>query len=479
MRDMNKQHRKSGKVALSLALTTTLVAGLGYGVAGADNFDVADEPLVLGESSLNMSIEESQRIANQLPPVPLKIKLKNGPHPAVPEWVQSDISDDPFMEDDAWRYVRKGYKQGQIIRKRESLWSQVYFPGTKAIQYAFVSYDSRGYPMTATATLVVPPHAKKNASIMQWNQFVNSAGPRCKVTTQLNQITSLGVNTIQIMSAFLAFGHPVLFTDGLGPRNAYGINRLASHVLLDSMRMVHKQKDFPLQRSHFVSLGISHGGLQTGYAAAEQPYYAPDLTPFIEQFIVGEGAPDFLKVAQSFGLYGDLSKLPSVYGGFLAAFFIGAVREYGDLVPNMEQWLTPYGKAIVVANRNVCQPLSLAAGGGAIMKYMLKDGFFKSQTFKTMMQAAKEASSFYYPGVAKAPTLLIHGTSDEILYQHEQDKALWQRYCKAGTNTVYQQVPLGGHFTTPVVTAPRMIVQSLLSLNGVKQVPNCDSPVIL
>ncbi|MCP6407001.1 hypothetical protein NL481_28795, partial [Klebsiella pneumoniae] len=76
---------------------------------------------------------------------------------------------------------------------------------------------------------------------------------------------------------------------GDGANNIYAINRVASHVILDSMRMVHEQHDFPLAKSHFVSLGASHGGMMTGYTAAEQPYYAPDLTAYVNQFVVNEG----------------------------------------------------------------------------------------------------------------------------------------------------------------------------------------------
>ncbi|WQD13420.1 MAG: hypothetical protein U1U88_001665 [Lawsonella clevelandensis] len=39
------------------------------------------------------------------------------------------------------------------------------------------------------------------------------------------------------------------------------------------------------------------------------------MNPYIEQFIISEGAPDFIKLAHSFGLYGDLSKVPSMWGG--------------------------------------------------------------------------------------------------------------------------------------------------------------------
>ena len=477
---MSLPRRRVGTIALSLALTATMVAGLGFGVAQASDFDKAEKPLNVDTPSFFMTVEESQHIASQLEPISLRLKLKKSPHPAVAEWVQPIFPDDPFMKDDAWKYVRKGYQQGQIIRQRKSLWSQLFFPGSRSVQYAFVSYDSRGYPMTATATLVVPLHAKENAGVVQYNQFINSSGPRCKVTNSLNSPLAGGDfnNVIQGLNIVLAAGHPVLFPDAEGPRNSYAINRLASHVLLDSMRMVHRQKDFPLKSSPFTAIGISHGGMQTGYAAAEQPYYAPDLTKYIKQFIVNEGAPDLIKVAHNFGFFGSRQNIPALYGSFMMSFVIGAMREYSDVVPNAEKWLTDYGKSIITVNRNLCMPFTFPMGTGMISSKVMKDGFFESETFRQAMQVAKESSSIYYPGHPKVPTLLIHGALDEILFQAEQDAVLWHRYCDAGSNMLFQLTPVG-HFGTPALSMPRMLIQGMAPFHGAEQHPNCDIPVLL
>lgn len=479
---MSYKGRRIGHTALSLCVTVALTAGVGCGVASATTFDAAKKPLDLGETQVGMTIEQSEYIAHQLKPVPLKLKLKKGPRPPIPEWAKSRVKPKGFFANDAWHYVRKGFRAGHVMRKREARWVKGYFPiAARGVQYAYVSYDSRGYPMTATATLVIPHNLKPNANVMEYNQFINSSGPNCSVTTQLNQLLSWGMmtSTVQMIGVALALGYPVLLPDGDGANNIYAINRVTSHVILDSMRMVHQQHDFPLAQSHFVSLGASHGGMMTGYAATEQPYYAPDLTSYINQFIVNEGAPNLIKLAHSFGLYGERQNAPSAYGSFLMSFVVGAAREYPDLLPHLEQWLTPYGKALIMGNRSICTPLTFAVGPGVPIKNIVKEGFLQSQTFKTMMQIAKYSSSFYYPGNPKVPTLLIHGTLDEILYQAEQDKALWQRYCKAGVNVVYEQVPGTGHFITPAVSFPRMVVQSASSLAGRVQTPRCDNPVIL
>lgn len=100
--------------------------------------------------------------------------------------------------------------------------------------------------------------------------------------------------------------------------------------------MTRKQREFQLDKSKFVVLGISHGGLQMGYAAAEQPYYAPELTNAITRFVVHEGAPDLIKLAQSFGLYGNLSTYPAIYGSFFMGYLISAAREYSDKLPHFK-----------------------------------------------------------------------------------------------------------------------------------------------
>lgn len=281
---MSYKGRRIGHTALSLCVTVALTAGVGCGVASATTFDAAKKPLDLGETQVGMTIEQSEYIAHQLKPVPLKLKLKKGPRPPIPEWAKSRVKPKGFFANDAWHYVRKGFRAGHVMRKREARWVKGYFPiAARGVQYAYVSYDSRGYPMTATATLVIPHNLKPNANVMEYNQFINSSGPNCSVTTQLNQLLSWGMmtSTVQMIGVALALGYPVLLPDGDGANNIYAINRVASHVILDSMRMVHQQHDFPLAQSHFVSLGASHGGMMTGYAATEQPYYAPDLTSYI------------------------------------------------------------------------------------------------------------------------------------------------------------------------------------------------------
>ena len=68
---MSLPRRRVGTIALSLALTATMVAGLGFGVAQASDFDKAEKPLNVDTPSFFMTVEESQHIASQLEPISL------------------------------------------------------------------------------------------------------------------------------------------------------------------------------------------------------------------------------------------------------------------------------------------------------------------------------------------------------------------------------------------------------------------------
>jgi len=56
---------------------------------------------------------------------------------------------------------------------------------------------------------------------------------------------------------------------------------------------------------------------------------------------------------------------------------------------------------------------------------------------------------------------------------------MFEKWCRAGVNAVYQEIPLGDHFTTVALSSPRVIVQVLLSLNDVPQIPMCGGKVIV
>lgn len=478
---MKDSRRRPLLVALSLALVTLLVAGLGYNVANASPLakDMDPRPLNMGNMKFPMSHDDSLFIANQLKPVPRTLPKLSAPRPGYPEFFAPRINIDPWFKDDPAKAAR--HRLGDVIEIRESAYTQLWFPGVKNYQIRYASTDSRGYPMVASALLSIPPLAQPNKNVLVWNQPINGSGADCNLVAAVNRPSIGSINTVmaEMVLPVLYAGYPVLMPDGMGPRNSYVINRLSSHVVLDAMRMVHKQKEFDLSESKFVVLGISHGGLMTGYTAVEQPVYAPELTRYINRFIIHEGAPDLIKLAQSFGLYGNLAKLPNPWGGFFIAYIIGSNREYADKIPHFQDWLNDWGRLNMKAHRSACLPFNNAMGTGQSIPTYFKEGFEKSKTFRTMMQIAKNNSLIYYPGVPRVPVMLVHGSADTILYQHKEDEYLFKKWCRAGVNAVYQEVPLGDHFTTVGVSLPRMAVSVMAGLNDQPQKSMCGRKVIL
>lgn len=462
--------RRFQKSAVALSLVAVLTAGMGLSPANATpaNFDRDPNPIDLGYMDFPMSRQDSDFIANQLDPVDLYLPEKTGERPGYSDFFRPRINVDPWFFDDPVKAAE--YELGDVIETRESLYGQVWYPGSRNIQIRYRSTDSRGYPMIASALLVIPPHATPNSNVFVWAQPINAVGADCGVVAAMNRPSWGSFDTLAGVGAVpaLAAGFPVLLPDSTGPRNSYVINRLSSHVILDGIRMTRKQTEFQLNDSKFVVLGISHGGLQVGYTAAEQPYYAPELTDVINRFVIHEGAPDLIKLAQSFGLYGNMAEYPAFYGGFFISYLISAAREYGDKVPYFEQWLTDYGREQLKKHRSLCLPFNTVAGAGVRLPEFFKEGFYESKTFRTLMQVAKDNSLMYYPGTPKVPTMFVHGTTDGILYQHKDDKFLWNKWCDAGANVGYLEIPFGTHFTTIRRSVPQ--ITSFL-VAGLKEEP--------
>lgn len=470
---MNNTRRRLHKSALALSLAAILTVGNAFVPAHATpaNFDRDPNPIDLGYMDFPMSRQDSDFIANQLDPVQLHLPKQTGERPAYDDFFRPRINVDPWFFDDQAEAVK--HELGDVIDVRESIYGQVWYPASRSYQFRYRSTDSRGYPMIASAILVVPPHATPNKNVFVWAQPINAVGADCGVVAAMNRPSWGTIDTfaaVGILPALRA-GHPVLLPDSTGPRNSYVINRLSSHVILDGIRMTRKQREFQLDKSKFVVMGISHGGLQTGYTAAEQPYYAPELKNVITRFVIHEGAPDLLKLAQSFGLYGNMANYPTIYGSFFISYLIAAAREYGDQLPYFKDWLTEDGVKELKKQRSTCLPWSTAMGVGVRLPELFKDGFYESKTFRTLMQIAKDNSLIYYPGVPQVPTLLVHGTADTILYQHKEDSYLAEKWCKAGANVGYQEIPLGDHGTTIAASAPYVVQVVSDGLNE-KPAPN-------
>lgn len=453
-----KTHNPLGVLGVTLAVTL-IMSGV---PAQAQQFDSDPHPLDVRESGPTLTHEDAAHLARQLDPVRLRVHEKDTPQ----------LTPDPYFAthrgNDEWRsshYSRaKNYRPGEIIRSRSSVVAHVLFRFGHATQFMVKSLDSRGYPVEVTATLVVPLRMKENASVFTWVQFTNSSGADCDPTTELHdgKYERTWQSSTGMLFGIVDAGRPVLLIDVLGPNHAYPMNRGSSHYVLDAMRAVHH---FPhLQQSHFVVAGISHGGLVTSYTAAEQPYYAPDLTKYIDQFVIEEGAPDLLRLAAQFGVYGKLSQLPSPYAALAINFLIGAIREYPDKLTNIKHWLTPEGMKLMTLNADACQPASAIVGALSPMPLLLKPGFYKSVTFHNLLQIAKEQSSYYYPGSPAVPVFLTHGSVDGILPQASDDQLLYEKWCNAGTNAVYVRVPFTGHILTPAVTVPRAYYYGLAPL---------------
>lgn len=305
------------------------------------------------------------------------------------------------------------YRPGAVIRSRQV--SAAGFAGATGWQLAFRSTDSRGEPIAAVTTVLVPAGEVPDRPLVSYQPFVNSLGPRCAPSHSLLAGTLREAPAVNLL---LARGWAVAVPDHLGPDSAYGAAQLGGRITLDGIRAVRQFDSTGLDDSPVALAGYSGGGMATGFAAALAPDYAPELP------IAGAAAGG---VPMNLGaLAGDLGDRPNPMFGLGFAAAVGLAREYPAV--SLDRYLNPAGKALLDRVDDACADEIIRAAAG-----LATDDVFTEPPTEDPAAAPilRDNSLETFTGVPTAPLYLWHGTADLISVAPVRRTA--ERYCAAGT----------------------------------------------
>lgn len=421
------------RASIAIALATTLA------VTSAISTAPVGRAITVPTDTTWLLNSKADELAAQLPPVPLTVPLKRSPKPTPSRTFAPTALTEQFFRDD--QSLAQG-KPGTLVGKRvvDNNFSSI--SSSTTYQLRFRTRDSRGYPMLGTATLIIPNRLITN-NIFVYNAFVDAAGQQCspgQMLANVNVMDAPGLFNIVVAQSVAAAGVPVLMPDVSGPYGGFTINRMSSHVVADSMRAT--MRAFPqFKKSFFDLFGISGGAIVNGYFAANQPYYAPELTKHIKRVVVVAGAWNMISQGHFFGLY-DKDQLSTPYTSFLLASMIGMMREYPkEMQPLWDTYLTPHGKTLFSQAKNRCLAGAVTVGINSSRSDILKPSVNKSRVFTTMVKAGKDASVLYYPGVPKTKVLIVRGMADEMLPQWAEENRVIEKWRKKGTNVTRVLLP--------------------------------------
>jgi hypothetical protein len=332
-------------------------------------------------------------------------------------------------------------RPGDIISVRARPNPPAFFD-VRTYQIKFRSTDSRGKPIAAITTLLVPTRKQTDGPLLSFQHIINATGLKCAPSQALwTQDPNLTIREAPGLNVALQQGWTIAIPDHLGPRSSYGAAKLGGQITLDGIRAVQHFAPAKVARSRIGLAGYSGGGMATAWAAALAPTYAPDLD------IVGAaygGVPmNLLRMAEGLGY-----DTPHPAFGLAFAAAIGVAREYPDEIP-IQRYLSPLGRQMYAGMRDACTNDILRLGAGHDAQQVTVGGraIFDDPKARRVVE---ENSLSMYPGIPATPVFEWHSPSDVLIPVSSIDVTI-RRYCRAGVRVEQLATPSPDHLSAAVI----------------------------
>ncbi|KAJ5755640.1 hypothetical protein N7533_005183 [Penicillium manginii] len=365
-------------------------------------------------------------------------------------------ADDPFYQPPA------GFEKedpGTILRQRTV---SVAFLGlipdpVEAYQLLYRTTAINGSAIATVTTIFKPASPKKDRFVSFHTAYDSSAticNPSYNYQLFAAQTDIISSAEQLLLQAYLLLGYIVASPDYEGPEAAFGPGRLEGMNVLDNMRAVSNfgshlglTSDNPM----IVGAGYSGGAIATGWAAALQPSYAPELD--IKGWVQG-GTPS--------NLTGTLVFIDNtLFSGFLPAAVVGLSMPsaYGaELAPIIEKVLTDKGRKTLEAAKTNCAVGDLISFPEMSLFstdfQSLGSGLLEQPTIKKIM--SENVLGVNKNETPTAPVFVYHATQDEVI-PYSNATAMVNSWCNNGASVKFTSYSNGGHATTEVIALPEAV----------------------
>lgn len=289
-------------------------------------------------------------------PVPVTPALPFPLPPAPP------YSDPGFYQPDPARVAAA--QPGEILSARQVNLANFWLVplNVNAWQLSFRSNNSRGEPIAAVTTVIVPHRAAPTGerALLSFQMAEDSLSQNCapSYTLQMGSLPNplnpvIGAEFIEVQ-AMLQRGHAVVVPDHQGPNAAYAVGPLGGRITLDGIRAAEnfEPAGLPGTDTRVALWGYSGGAIPTAHAAELQPEYAPELN------LVGSASGGLMADIR---MAIDYNNGTSTFGGAVLGGLFGVAREYPQVDQFIDRHMNPLGKAARVVHENQCVALQFAA----------------------------------------------------------------------------------------------------------------------
>ncbi|CAH2355164.1 putative lipase 1 [[Candida] railenensis] len=190
---------------------------------------------------------------------------------------------------------------------------------------------------TAVVTTLIEPYNANSSRLVSYQIAQDSAKADCAASYAFQYGADVGVNLVAEAEMFLIQialiqGFWVSAPDYEGPQASFTAGRMSGKAVLDTIKgVISSANETGLAAEPDVILwGYSGGSLASGWAAAMQPWYAPDLAPRLKGAALGGFVTNITETVVAVD--------GSLYAGMITAGFTGLSNEY----PSLKKYITEY-----------------------------------------------------------------------------------------------------------------------------------------
>jgi hypothetical protein len=310
-----------------------------------------------------------------------------------------------------------------------------------AWQVRFRSTDTRGNPLSAVTTVLVPKGADAGAGrpLLSYQCAIDSLSALDDPSYTLRHGDQV---ELALISLALRRGWVVATTDYNGPRHAFAAGHLAARLVLDGIRAVVALGPAGIDAATPVGLwGYSGGAYATLCAAEHHHRDAPELN------LVGVAAGGLTVDPTTSTRTFEEAYDGSILSGIPLGGVIGVSREHPEV--DLNGGLNDQGRALVEAATDL-----------RLVQLLLTFPFLHWADYLTVpdvldlpgLRSAFEANRFGLAAPA-APLYVYHGVLEQNLRIEEADGFV-EAYRRMGVDVTYRRIRFGEHLLTAALGAP-------------------------
>ncbi|PSK77713.1 hypothetical protein CJJ07_002452 [Candidozyma auris] len=375
------------------------------------------------------------------------------------------------------------YENGDIIASRPApaMIRSVYFPVNvkNAWQLKLRSEDSHGNPQAIVTTILEPYNADPK-TLLSYQPAQDSSSNDCSLSYSI--LFNAPMNTVilqaemLLMQSALAKGWFLNVPDYEGFQGAFTAGKQSGQATLDSIRAALQSEDISgvSPEAKVTMWGYSGGTIASGWAAALQPQYAPELKEQLLGAALGGWVTNITLTAEATD--------GTLFGGLIPNAVNGLLYEYPHLGDLVETQLRETKREDFLSAGKKCLATSLLEY--ATVKFFSgKDpwategwGFFDLPEIQEIIKNNTAALEEDGP-IPEIPLFVFHGTEDEIVPFSGAQRG-YENYCDWGIKSLEFAVSnTTGHILEVVEGSGAALVWLEKMFNGEKPVEGCKRTV--